>query len=123
MDDSKGEQWAVVGPNGAGKTLLADFLQRKHAFKSGHLWLAPTEHGETTIRSIAFKDIYSLTDVRNTYYQQRWQATEVEESAVVADLIGENISDDAKHILARFGLRSSYTNVCFIFPVVNCVNS
>lgn len=100
-----GEQWAVVGPNGAGKTLMADFLQRKHALKSGHIELPGKNGGETSVKCIAFKDIYSLTDTRNAFYQQRWHSSEAEESAIVADLIGgkDAISNDIRRLLAYFG--------------------
>lgn len=100
-----GEQWAVVGPNGAGKTLIADFLQRKHAFKSGCVNLKKEDGSEASVKSIAFKDIYSLTDTRNSFYQQRWHSSEAEESAIVADLIGgkEEISEETRRLLSCFG--------------------
>ena len=69
----EGEQWAVVGPNGAGKTLLADILQRKFAFREGEVCYNKEGKVSDIIRSIAFKDIYSLADCRNSYYQQRPQ--------------------------------------------------
>lgn len=100
-----GEQWAVVGPNGAGKTLLADFLQRKHAFKCGRVELRKDDGSEASVRSIAFSDIYSLADTRNSFYQQRWHSSEAEESMIVADLIGgkERMSADIRRMLARLG--------------------
>lgn len=99
-----GEQWAVVGPNGAGKTLLADFLQRKHAFKNGYVELKKHTGGEASVKSIAFKDIYSLSDARNSYYQQRWNSSEAEDSVPVSDLVGgEALTDDARRLLSRFG--------------------
>jgi ABC-type molybdenum transport system, ATPase component/photorepair protein PhrA len=100
-----GEQWAVVGPNGAGKTLIADFLQGKHAFKSGHVKLSGENGHEASIKSIAFKDIYSLTDTRNSFYQQRWHSAEADESALVADLIGgkEALSENTRRLLTCFG--------------------
>ncbi|GHT44086.1 molybdenum ABC transporter ATP-binding protein [Bacteroidia bacterium] len=79
-----GEQWAVVGPNGAGKTLLMDLLQGKIALKQGCIAL----HGagdvpvSRLIRAMQFRDIYSLMDVRNAYYQQRWNASDREETAL-----------------------------------------
>lgn len=99
------EQWAVVGPNGAGKTLIADFLQRKHAFKSGWLDLQKKDGSETSVKCIAFSDIYSLADTHNSFYQQRWHSSEAEESAIVADLIGgeEALSACTHQLLSRFG--------------------
>jgi len=98
-----GEQWAVIGPNGAGKTLLADFLQRKHALKSGKIDLRKADGGDLSVKSIAFKDIYSLTDIRNSYYQQRWHSSEVEESMVVSDLLnGIPVEDKIYSFLTSF---------------------
>ena len=70
-----GQQWAVVGPNGSGKTLLTDLLQRKFAIRSGEIQYGAPGAVSSLIRSLAFKDIYSLADLRTTYYQQRWHAT------------------------------------------------
>ena len=58
----EGEQWAVIGPNGGGKTLLADILQRKFAFKEGEVTFGMEGKVSEIIQSIAFKDIYSLSD-------------------------------------------------------------
>ena len=85
----KGEQWAIVGPNGAGKTLLADLAQSKFALKEGSVRYADNARASQFIKSIAFKDIYSLADCRNSYYQQRWHSTEIDEMPLVADLLAE----------------------------------
>lgn len=55
-----GQQWAVVGPNGAGKTLIADVMQRKLAFKDGEVVFGVEGKVSDLVKSIAFKDIYSL---------------------------------------------------------------
>ncbi len=81
----KGEQWAIVGPNGAGKTLLADILQRRYALKEGEIRWSGDKNFR--IKSIAFKDIYSLADYRNSYYQQRWHSTETDDIPFVSDLL------------------------------------
>ncbi|GAP72357.1 molybdenum transport ATP-binding protein modF [Candidatus Symbiothrix dinenymphae] len=84
----EGEQWAVVGPNGAGKTLLTDLLQGKIALGHGRVEICRA--GDVPvyqlIRAMQFRDIYSLMDVRNTYYQQRWNASDREETALVGAL-------------------------------------
>lgn len=85
----EGEQWAVVGPNGSGKTLIADILQNKYAIKEGTVTWGCEGNTRDLVKSIAFKDIYSLADCKNTYYQQRWHATETDEVPVVADLLKE----------------------------------
>lgn len=101
----EGQQWAVIGPNGAGKTLIADIMQRKFAFKEGEVVLAGDGKVSDFIKSIAFKDIYSLADCRNTYYQQRWHSTETDEMPIVRDLLEEYAgSDNLAKILAVFGI-------------------
>ena len=71
----EGQQWAVSGPNGAGKTLIADMLQRKFALKEGEVRWVYEDSASDGVKSIAFKDIYSLADCRNSYNQQRWHST------------------------------------------------
>lgn len=101
----EGEQWAVIGPNGSGKTLIADILQSKYALKEGSVKFGFEGKTRDLIKSIAFKDIYSLTDCRNSYYQQRWHATETEEVPAVAELLEEYTGTDAlNQILSLFGI-------------------
>lgn len=106
----EGQQWAVIGPNGAGKTLIADIMQRKFAFKEGEVVLAGDGKVSGFIKSIAFKDIYSLADCRNTYYQQRWHSTETDEMPIVGDLLEEYAgSENLAKILAIFGIEDLLT--------------
>ena len=101
----EGEQWAVIGPNGAGKTLLADIMQRKFAFKEGEVVYGVEGKASDIIKSIAFKDIYSLADCRNSYYQQRWHATETEDIPTVADTLSDYLgTDNLREILRIFGI-------------------
>ncbi|MDL2264853.1 ATP-binding cassette domain-containing protein [Parabacteroides sp. OttesenSCG-928-G07] len=97
-----GEQWAIIGPNGSGKTLLADFLQHKHACREGEIAVGFDGNLSDQIKSIAFKDIYSLTDTRNTYYQQRWHSTETEDIPTVRELLGDPEGEMAQKIFAHF---------------------
>lgn len=102
-----GEQWAVVGPNGAGKSLLAGILQRKFALKEGEVVFASEGRVSDLVKSIAFKDIYSLADCRNTYYQQRWHSTEVDDVPTVEEILREYMgTDNLKEILSVFGIGS-----------------
>ncbi|MDO4757585.1 MAG: ATP-binding cassette domain-containing protein, partial [Parabacteroides sp.] len=101
----EGQQWAVVGPNGAGKTLIADVIQRKFAFKEGEVVLGHEGRISDSVKSIAFKDIYSLADCRNSYYQQRWHATETDEMPLVAEILEEYAGkEDFHEILSLFGI-------------------
>lgn len=100
-----GEQWAVVGPNGAGKTLLAGVLQKKYAFRSGeHIFVSGKPVSEV-VKSIAFKDIYSLADCRNSYYQQRWHSTETEDMPTVSEVLSEyKDTENLNELLSLFGI-------------------
>lgn len=97
----KGEHWAVIGRNGSGKTLLTDILREKYALKEGEIKLFETGKTSELIKSIAFKDIYSLVDCKNTYYQQRWHATETDEIPTVLDALRQN-TDNISSIQALF---------------------
>lgn len=86
-----GENWAVIGPNGAGKTLLTDILQGKIALKEGEVKIYDGEGRGSyqLIKSMAFRDIYSLADCRNMYYQQRWNSSDVEDAPLAGSLLSE----------------------------------
>lgn len=100
----EGQQWAVIGPIGAGKTLIADIMQRKFAFKEGEVVFSGDGKVSDFIKSIAFKDIYSLADCRNSYYQQRWHSTETDEMPTVEELLKEYQGPDLGEILTLFGI-------------------
>ena len=97
----QGEHWAIIGRNGAGKTLLTDILREKYALKEGEIILPQGGKISEQIKSIAFKDIYSLVDCKNTYYQQRWHATETDEIPTVLDALQQS-SNDISSIQAFF---------------------
>lgn len=86
----EGQQWAVIGPNGAGKTLIADVMQRKFALKEGEVTFGYEGNVSDLVKSIAFKDIYSLADCRNSYYQQRWHSTEADDVPTIEKLLSEH---------------------------------
>ncbi|MCC8020089.1 MAG: ABC transporter ATP-binding protein [Rikenellaceae bacterium] len=71
---AEGENWAVVGPNGAGKTMLADLLLRRIPLKEGRVEVRTDRTPYEAVRMIGFRDIYSIIDSREGYYQQRWNA-------------------------------------------------
>lgn len=86
-----GRHWAVIGANGSGKTLLTDILINKYALKAGEI-ICKNEAGENlsvskVVKSVAFRDIYSIVDTQNSYYQQRWNKGDEQEVPVVKDLV------------------------------------
>lgn len=102
----EGEQWALIGPNGGGKTLIADILQNKYAIKEGTVTFGYEGRTRDLIKSIAFKDIYSLADCRNSYYQQRWHSTETDEVPTVEELLKDYLgTEELEKILTVFNVR------------------
>lgn len=83
------ENWAIVGANGAGKTLLIDTLTGKHALKSGEIITLDNQSTSALVKCVAFRDIYSLADIQNSYYQQRWNAGDEHEVPCVQDLFSK----------------------------------
>lgn len=86
----EGQQCAVIGPNGAGKTRIADIIQQKIVIKEGEVKIGKEGKTSDLVKSITFKDIYTLTDCRNSYYQQRWHSTETEEVPTLEEIIKED---------------------------------
>jgi len=101
----KGQHWAVIGPNGAGKTILTDMLTGKYALKSGTVICRDTSGSDrsvsSVVKSVAFRDIYSLSDIQNSYYQQRWNAGDVHDVPLVRDLLEKNADADWLAFLIR----------------------
>jgi molybdate transport system ATP-binding protein len=85
-----GEHWAVIGPNGSGKTVLINILTGKYALKSGRVVCSGDTGREqpvsSVIKSVSFNDIYSLADLQNSYYQQRWNVGDRQDYPLVGEL-------------------------------------
>jgi len=86
----KGEQIAIVGENGAGKSRLVDMLMGKYPLHQGTLSydFSPSKWQEPymNIKHISFRDTFGSADT-NYYYQQRWNSTDLDEVALVKDLL------------------------------------
>lgn len=104
---SKGQQWCVIGPNGAGKTLLADMILGRIAIRDidGEIRYGFDAPVSEAVKSIAFKDIYSIVDSSTTYYQQRWHATEQDGISTVREMLADN-EKYAEGLFRRFGVES-----------------
>ncbi len=105
-----GQHWAVIGPNGAGKTLLIDILTGKHALKSGEIICKDEketpQNTRKFIKFVAFRDIYTLTDTQNSYYQQRWNiGLDEEEIATVKDFLDKEPDQEwIKTLISAFAI-------------------
>lgn len=98
-----GENWALIGPNGAGKTLFIDILLGKYALKSGNILYAGNKGTpvSSVIKSVAFRDIYSIIDTQNSYYQQRWNKGDEQEVPLVKELV-RNLDPDWLDTLVKW---------------------
>ena len=90
---NKDEHWAIIGPNGSGKTLFTDTLLGKYALKEGEITCKDAEGNNlqisSVIKSVAFRDIYSIIDTQNSYYQQRWNKGDEQDVPLVKELVAK----------------------------------
>jgi molybdate transport system ATP-binding protein len=100
------QHWAVVGPNGAGKTTFANLLTGKLPLAEGvvEYSIAGDAPLYEKVKTVSFRDMYSLADSRHIYYQQRWHSAE-EETPKVRDLIEKSGSKaEVEKLVALFDL-------------------
>lgn len=81
------QNWAIIGPNGGGKSMFIDLVIGKYALRSGAIQTVDNLPKSQIIKTVAFKDIYSLADLQNSYYQQRWNAGDEHEVPSVSELL------------------------------------
>jgi molybdate transport system ATP-binding protein len=79
----KGEQWAIAGPSGSGKTTLAEVLAGQ-VFFAGECFT----HFEGSVQLVSQQHRFkNLSNTNNFYYQQRFNASESEDSCTVRDVL------------------------------------
>ena len=92
MTLAEGEHIAIVGPNGAGKSILVDTLTGRWPLLMNEVKYdfspSPSKVAYDNIKYIAFRDSYGDAD-GNYYYQQRWNAHDLDETPIVRDLLPE----------------------------------
>lgn len=99
------EHWAVIGPNGAGKTIFADILANKYGLKQGQILHSGDKSISLSkiVKTVSFKDIYSIADIQNSYYQQRWNKGDEMEASLVSDIL-KGVNDEyLEQLLNWFG--------------------
>lgn len=103
----EGESAAIIGPNGAGKSLLAAHIAGGVSLRSGKAEVRRadgTPVAPTRIATLSFRDIYRLGGApADNYYQKRWQATENEQSPLVADALGRGAVERHRELLEAVG--------------------
>ncbi|WP_029904169.1 ATP-binding cassette domain-containing protein [Prevotella sp. 10(H)] len=103
-----GEHWAIIGANGSGKTILSDILLGKYAFKNGEIICKDIKGNNisvsSVVKSVAFRDIYSIIDSQNSYYQQRWNKGDEQEVPLVKYLVSKADPTWLSTLLYWFGI-------------------
>src|SRR4051812_29017146 len=97
------EQWAIIGSSGSGKTTLAHVLMGR-VFHRGELnWQLSAEQEliELVEQQHHFKN---LSNTSSFYYQQRFNASDSEDSKTVADTL--NITEDDQHWIELLHLKT-----------------
>lgn len=84
----KGEQWAIAGPSGSGKTTLAEVLAGQ-VFFAGECMARFDGGVQLVSQQHRFKN---LSNTSNFYYQQRFNASESEDSCTVKEVL-EGLAD------------------------------
>lgn len=104
----EGQNAVIIGPNGAGKSLLAQHIAGGVSLRQGSVKVLRADGSEvprTMIASLSFRDIYRLGGAsQDNYYQKRWQATENEESPLVADALGQAAVNANQTLLGQIGV-------------------
>jgi molybdate transport system ATP-binding protein len=88
------EQWAIIGNSGSGKTTLAHVFTGKFFFRGDLQWHLAEEsntHIELVEQQHHFKN---LSNTSSFYYQQRFNASEANDSITVADALGNYTDED-----------------------------
>lgn len=79
----KGEQWAIAGPSGAGKTTLAEVLAGQVFFAGECI-----SHFEGRVQLVSQQHRFKkLSNTSNFYYQQRFNASESDDSCTVREAL------------------------------------
>ena len=95
----KQKVYAVVGKNGSGKTTLADVLAKGRT--SERNGITTYKDKDFRVRRIEFSDIHSLSGCKDSYYQQRFEATMNEDIPTVAELLEGRISRERWTLLSN----------------------
>jgi molybdate transport system ATP-binding protein len=90
-----GQQWAIVGNVGSGKTTLAEALAGKYFIRLGEMiYHFLPDNALPEIALVTFKENSKVFNYANFYYQQRYHATEADESLTVRDFLLKFTADD-----------------------------
>jgi len=106
---NEGEVWSIIGRNGSGKSFFAKVLAAEYNLRQGKITYSfdrddfGDEKSENVsppkaVKIITFNSVFSVTDFKGSYYQQRFNSTENELSPLVSDLFPENVQLELKPV-------------------------
>ncbi len=103
-----GQCFAVIGPNGAGKSQLVDIMLGNTVINSGLVSVSVDgkQLPHTQMAFMTFRDIYRMSDATGTYYQQRWNATENEETPFVSEILHLDTNPKAREVVEEMQIES-----------------
>ena len=105
---NEGHHWAIIGPNGSGKTVLTDMLIGKYALKLREVSCIDRNGANlavsAVVKSVAFRDIYSLIDADTSFYQQRWNKGIEQDVPIVKELVGKADQKWLDELVDWFGI-------------------
>ncbi|MBR6250253.1 MAG: ATP-binding cassette domain-containing protein [Bacteroidales bacterium] len=104
---AEGESVAIVGANGSGKSTLVDIMLGEVPLRSGHAFVSINglRMPRMKIAYVSFRNIYDMTSNSVSYYQQRWNTTETDDSKFVSDILKMQPDEVENCKYAEFGLR------------------
>lgn len=106
------EQWAITGPSGSGKTVLLDAIAGKYNIVNGHISYPffeaflqshritdPLFNYRHLIATVARQhDFRNRANMRDFYYQQRFQAFDSNEAPTVREVLEREINAAHEHV-------------------------
>ena len=123
MTLAAGEHIAVVGRNGAGKSILVDTITGRWPLLMNEVKYdfspSPSKMAYENIKYIAFRDSYGDAD-GNYYYQQRWNAHDLDETPLVRDLLPEATDSGLEKALYElFGMERMLDKHIILLSVIH----
>ncbi len=108
IDINDGQNFTIIGPNGAGKTQLTDIMLGNIALKEGFSSITSGDKivPRSKIAFMSFRDIYTMSDTSGIYYQQRWNATENEETPFVRDILKLDKYTNSQELIKNLNIES-----------------
>lgn len=103
-----GQYWAIIGPNGGGKTLFVDTILGRYGLKSGVVTCNGSHELNSFVKCVSFRDIYTLGDIKNSYYQQRWNVGNEYDTPSVSELLAKGDVKWVEYLVGMLDIADLY---------------